>query len=96
MEKTLEKRLRLRIEAMGGKCIKFVSPGNAGVPDRICLMGGRVWFVEVKTEHGILSPLQKALHKIFEATGHTVWIIKDDFDLNRFINEIAPLSTPRH
>ena len=46
---------------MGGLCLKFISPGNAGVPDRIILLpGGVVRFVELKTETGRLAPIQRA------------------------------------
>ena len=59
-EKQLEKYLRLRIEERGGVCMKFVSPGQDGVPDRIVVMPGRrVYFVELKTETGKLSRIQK-------------------------------------
>ena len=59
-EKQIEKYLRLRVEERGGVCMKFVSPGQDGVPDRIVVMpGGRVYFVELKTETGKLSRIQK-------------------------------------
>ena len=38
---------------MGGIAYKFKSPNQRGVTDRI------VWFVELKTENGKLSMLQK-------------------------------------
>lgn len=45
----VEEALRKAVEAEGGLCLKFRSPGNDGVPDRICLFpGGRVAFVETK------------------------------------------------
>lgn len=48
-ESTVEARLKREIEKRGGLCIKFVSPGYTGVPDRIVLMrGGFVAFVETK------------------------------------------------
>ena len=59
-EKQIEKYLRLRVEERGGVCMKFVSPGQDGVPDRIVVMPrGRVYFVELKTETGELSRIQK-------------------------------------
>ena len=59
-EKQLEKYLRLRIEERGGVCLKFVSSGQNGVPDRVIVMpGGRVYFVELKTQTGKLSRIQK-------------------------------------
>jgi hypothetical protein len=48
-ERDVEKKLIKSIEQAGGLCLKFVSPGNAGVPDRIVLLpGGKIRFVEVK------------------------------------------------
>lgn len=45
----VEEALRKAVEAEGGLCLKFKSPGNDGVPDRICLFpGGRAAFVETK------------------------------------------------
>ena len=38
-ESTVEKRFRLAVEADGGLCLKFVSPGRRGVPDRLVLRG---------------------------------------------------------
>lgn len=59
-EKQIEKYLRLRVEERRGVCLKFVSPGQDGVPDRIVVMpGGRVYFVELKTETGELSRIQR-------------------------------------
>ena len=37
-ESRIEKRLKKEIELIGGKALKFVSPGTAGVPDRILLL----------------------------------------------------------
>mgnify|MGYP002750418290 CR=1 FL=1 len=52
-ENVIERALREDIKKKGGWCLKFVSPGTAGVPDRICLLpGGVIAFVEVKTRTG--------------------------------------------
>ena len=59
-ERDIEKILVEGVRKLGGKAFKFVSPGNDGVPDRIIIMpGGRVYFVELKTEVGRLSGRQK-------------------------------------
>lgn len=50
-ESALESSLRVKIEALGHgvRCLKFVSPGCTGVPDRIVLIpGGETVFVEMK------------------------------------------------
>ena len=60
LEKDVERRLVKGVEALGGEAYKFVSPAHRGVADRLVVLpGGRVWFVEVKTEGGRLSALQK-------------------------------------
>ena len=49
LEKDIERKLCHIVEDHGGMCLKWVCPGWAGVPDRICLLpGGRVFFVETK------------------------------------------------
>lgn len=47
-ESKVEKLLREGVEAAGGMCEKFVSPGKRGVPDRIVTWPGEVHFVELK------------------------------------------------
>ena len=37
-EKEIEKRLVAEVKKNGGICHKFVSPGYAGMPDRIILL----------------------------------------------------------
>lgn len=51
LEKTLEQKLKkgVKANAPGALCLKFVSPGFLGVPDRIILLpGAHVVFVEMK------------------------------------------------
>ncbi len=58
-EKTIERHLRREVKKLGGIAYKFVSPGNAGVPDRIILLpGGTVKFIELKKPGGKTSPIQ--------------------------------------
>ena len=64
MEKILEHYLVKTVEALGGKAYKFNSLSNRGVSDRIvCLPDGSTWFIEMKTETGRLSALQKVFAK---------------------------------
>ena len=65
-EKEIEKKLVDEIKKEGGMCLKLTSPGNAGVPDRLCLLPrGRIVFVEMKAPGKKPSPLQvKQIQKI--------------------------------
>ena len=75
-ESAIERRLRLELGRMGCLFYKFVSPGNNGVPDRIVITpGGHALFVELKTEHGRLSPVQLRQIKRLEDHGAAVFVV---------------------
>lgn len=75
-ESSVERKLVSGIKKLGGQAYKFVSPGNAGVPDRIVIMPyGRVYFVELKTDTGKLSPLQKVQIGRLQALGLDVRVL---------------------
>ncbi len=70
LEKDVERRLVKGVEALGGKAYKFVSPAHRGVADRLVVLpGGRVWFVEVKTDNGTLQQLQEMFKRDVQALG---------------------------
>lgn len=57
-EGRIEQRLVKGVKALGGLCWKFVSPGNNGVPDRIIIFRGQIYFVELKAPGKGLRTLQ--------------------------------------
>ena len=76
LEREVERALIRAVKRAGGKCLKFVSPGCAGVPDRICLLpGGRVFFAEVKRPAGKPRPLQEKRHEELRKLGFEVYVI---------------------
>lgn len=73
-EKATEAYLRSEIKKLGGTAYKFVSPGSAGVPDRmICLPGGKVLFAELKSEGKKSTPKQTQQQNKLRALGFTVY-----------------------
>lgn len=59
-EKNIERYLVKKMKSIGGKAYKFVSPGNAGVPDRVVIFpNGALIFAELKCETGEPSEVQK-------------------------------------
>ncbi|WP_455045666.1 VRR-NUC domain-containing protein [Leptotrichia trevisanii] len=49
-EKEIENYLVRKIKSKNGIAYKFTSPGNSGVPDRLCLLPNRkIFFVELKS-----------------------------------------------
>lgn len=89
-EQEIEQKLREAVKRMGGRAYKFISPGNVGVPDRIVIMpGGQVIFVELKTEVGRLTPVQKAQIGYLEGLGQDVRVLYGVDDVKSFIDELA-------
>lgn len=88
-ERDIEKWLRHQIEGMGGKFMKFVSPGNDGVPDRIAILpDGQIWFIELKAESGRLSPIQVWQQDRLDTLGCQVRTIRGMDEARAFIEEV--------
>lgn len=76
-ESELERILVHEVRKDGGRAYKWVSPGNDGVPDRIVFFpGGKVYFVELKTEKGRVSAQQKIQLRRLEELGQKAVIVK--------------------
>jgi len=74
----------------GWRCVKFVSPGHAGVPDDILLgPGGVLVFIEWKIVGGTVSPMQKRWHKWLREKGHRVEVL---YTLDRFYALVAEMN----
>jgi hypothetical protein len=85
-EKDTEKYLRNEIKRIGGIAYKFVSPGNAGVPDRIvCLNGGETIFVELKSEGKRSTVLQQRQQERLRNLGFEVYT---DVDTKSKVDEL--------
>ena len=67
-ERDIERKLVERVKKEGGMCLKLTSPGNSGVPDRLCLLpGGGIAFIELKAPGKKPRPLQvRQIQKIRE------------------------------
>lgn len=88
LESQIERRLRVGVAKLGGKAYKFSSPANNGVPDRIVLIQGKCYFVELKKPGGKLEPLQKAVKKDFARLGVKVYKLDTLDDVDRFLEEV--------
>ena len=87
-EKEIEKILVQGVKALGGKAYKWVSPGNNGVPDRIVILPRNVpVFVELKTESGSLTALQKVQIQKLESLGQKVRVLHGEEEVRDFLNE---------
>lgn len=79
-ENYYENKLRRKIRALGcgAVCLKFVSPGYTGVPDRIILLpGGRVIFVELKQPGKVERERQRYVQSVLRRLGFDVFSAVD-------------------
>lgn len=75
-ERTIEKWLGKELRASGCLYYKFVSPGNAGVPDRIVVTpSGKIWFLELKQDNGTVSQAQTMQIRLLEKHSQRVRIV---------------------
>ncbi|WP_406710416.1 VRR-NUC domain-containing protein [Trueperella pyogenes] len=75
-EHHIEQALKHSVDEIGGISWKLVSPGTAGVPDRICIMRGRIVFVELKAPGRQPSPIQA--RRITQLRDHVMTVLVVD------------------
>ena len=90
-EQEIETRLKEEVERAGGLALKFISPGTAGVPDRIVLLPGKdIYFVELKAPGEQLRPLQLKRKEQLEDLGFKVYVIDSIQAVGSFMREVMP------
>lgn len=88
LERDVERYLVERVRAAHGMALKWVSPANAGVCDRICLLPrGRVVFVELKRPGGKVRPLQERMIGLMRQLGADVRVLDSKAEVDRFVAE---------
>lgn len=88
-EKQIEQKLTLMVKKAGGIALKFVSPGFAGMPDRLVLLPGGVFaFAELKAPGMKPRPLQVARHEMLRQMGFKVYVIDGIEQIGGMIDEL--------
>lgn len=88
-ESRVEHELKKKVERLGGLYLKFSSPGTNGVPDRIVLLKGQMYFVELKAPGKKPRKLQSFIHDEIRSQGFEVHIIDNLEDAAEFIEGIG-------
>lgn len=74
---------------MGCIYMKFVSPGNDGVPDRIVVLpGGAIIFVELKSTQGKLMANQRVQISRLRKQGALVFVLTGKLDAKLFVEDV--------
>ena len=88
-ERTVEQHLVHGLEQIGVPCEKFIPDHRRGMPDRLVLLpGGRVIWVELKTDGGALSAVQLVVHRKLEKLGQIVKVVWSIEEADKLIEEI--------
>ena len=88
-EKEIELQLVRAVKRMGGRAVKFTSPGFDGMPDRLVLLpGGRCGFVEVKAPGKKPRSLQRVRHEMLKALGFKAYVLDAREQIEEIINDI--------
>ena len=89
-EYSVEKHLIRKAQARGGACLKFTSPGTAGVPDRIVILpGGKIGFAELKAPGKQPRLVQRAVLRVLYRLGCRVAAIDNKKSAEGFIRRLA-------
>lgn len=88
IERDVEQRLIRRVETIGGLTFKLTSPSSKGVPDRIVVYKGQVWFVELKSPKGKSAALQVYWKCRLRGQGANVKLIGNFDEVDNFIEQL--------
>ena len=90
LESDIEKHLCKRVKSeLHGWTLKFVSPGQNGVPDRVILVpSGRIYFVETKAPGKKLRRLQEHVCGLITQLGFKVLRIDTKEKVEDFVREV--------
>lgn len=89
-EKEIENYLVRKIKNKKGVAYKFTSPGNSGVPDRICMLpNGKLFFVELKSPGKKPRALQVNQIRKITDLGQRVYVVDSKEMVDRVLeNEL--------
>lgn len=88
-ENKVETYLDKSVKRAGGITRKWTCPSHNGVPDRIVILKGVVWFVEVKTNDGKLSEVQKREHIRLKDVGAKVVTLYGRAGVDEFMERLV-------
>lgn len=97
-ESYIEKKVCEYARSKGFLSYKFVSPSQRGVPDRMFIGDGVVFFIEFKSKEGVISKLQRLVFEKIASRRISVYVCDDIEEGKRIIewklNDVNKIPTP--
>lgn len=94
-EREVESYLVSALEKLNLSCLKFDPSNRVGMPDRVVLLpDSKVIWVELKTDNGRLSSIQKLRHMELKRMGQEVKVIWNRVDVDKFTEELSERINP--
>ncbi len=88
-EKHIEQKLVFETKKRGGICPKLVSPGLAGMPDRLILLpDGKMGFVELKSPGKKPRPIQVARISQLRRLGFKFFVVDGVEQIGSVLDDI--------
>jgi Holliday junction resolvase len=73
-EQQIQSKIIKQLEADGWYVLKIIKSNKNGIPDIVAFRNNEFQFIEVKTEKGVLSELQKYRIKELQDLGFKVYV----------------------
>jgi Holliday junction resolvase len=81
MESKIQAKIKARFENAGWIVVKLIQTNCNGIPDLMCLKGGKTIFVEVKQPGKKPTELQQFRHDQLTQNGFQVFILSSEKDI---------------
>jgi Holliday junction resolvase len=81
MESKIQAKIKARFEQAGWIVVKLIQTNCNGIPDLMCLKGGKTVFVEVKQPGKKPTELQQFRHDQLPQNGFQVFILSSEKDI---------------
>jgi len=76
-ESKFEQKISRKLEAKGWLSVKLIQTSKNGIPDRMYLRDGQIFFIEFKSSIGRLNEVQKYRIKELRKAGFHCFIMKE-------------------
>lgn len=88
-ESAIETYLRKSLRDVGALCLKWTSPGNPGVPDRVVIFRRQIHLVELKAPGAGLNKNQKTMFPRINDQGVMIHVIDSREGVDDFIDRLT-------